>query len=265
MAQHGARAFRTIWAPSNPWELNSDRLWQNAPAQGQPFNTMRSSLLQHSAAAAAAKPAPLVVGSRLQHVGMAWTPSQPLRQRRSCSSGGGHQRWRRPAGFRSNQDGEGIDIDALAKRLSQEAERLRQMGASLSSEEEDGDEAAYEAQPDAGRQETARRAAGQQPDLLRPFGYEVGGWPGRVVGRAWSLGSISGKGKAAGMRRYNAHSSCLAVSTPSSRTSCPPASHNSQINSAEADVLSAVGEGGFVAEEFELQQELGTVSIQQVR
>lgn len=89
--------------------------------------------------------------------------------------------WRRAAaGGSGSGDGEGIDIDALAARLSQEAEKLRQSGASLSSEDEgdsdsaDSDAAAYEAQPDARRQEALRReaaAGGPQPDLLPVFGY----------------------------------------------------------------------------------------------
>lgn len=85
--------------------------------------------------------------------------------------------WRRPAaGGSGSGGGEGVDIDALAARLSREAEKLRQSGASWSSEDEgtsDADVAAYEAQPDAGRQEALRReaAAGPQPELLRPFGY----------------------------------------------------------------------------------------------
>lgn len=91
------------------------------------------------------------------------------------------RQWRRHAGGSASGpgsgEGEGIDIDALAAALAREAEKLRQSGASLSSEdlEEDEDAAAYEAQPDAGRQEAARReagmAAGAGPDLLSPFGY----------------------------------------------------------------------------------------------
>lgn len=83
----------------------------------------------------------------------------------------------RPAATASggSGEGEGVDIDALAARLSREAEKLRQSGASWSSEDDEGDSdaAAYEAQPDAGRQEALRReaGAGPQPDLLRPFGY----------------------------------------------------------------------------------------------
>jgi hypothetical protein len=38
-----------------------------------------------------------------------------------------------------------------------------------------------------------------------------------------------------------------------------------QTRSAEAEVLAAVGDGGFSPEEFELLQELGTINIQQVR
>ena len=125
----------------------------------------------------------------------------PRRASRLAASGGS-----------GSGEGEGIDIDALAARLSREAEKLRQSGASWSSEDDEGasDAAAYEAQPDAGRQEALRREAdaGPGPDLLRPFGYAT--------------------------------------------------------QSAEAEALAAVGNGGFSPEEFELLSELGTINIQQV-
>ena len=151
-----------------------------------------------SAAAAAA-------AARRSHARGHAQRQQQQRQWRRHAAGG-------PSGPGSGE-GEGIDIDALAARLAREAEKLRQSGASLSSEDledSDDDAAAYEAQPDAGRQEAARReAGGARPDLLRPFGY---------ASRA-----------------------------------------------AEADVLAAVGEGGFSPEEFELLSELGTINIQQAR
>jgi hypothetical protein len=37
-----------------------------------------------------------------------------------------------------------------------------------------------------------------------------------------------------------------------------------QVKCGSADILAAVGEGGFFPEEFELLQELGTINIQQV-
>ncbi len=46
---------------------------------------------------------------------------------------------------------------------------------------------------------------------------------------------------------------------------CPAAPAVPQTKASEADILAAVGDGGFSPEEFELLQELGTINIQQAR
>lgn len=71
-----------------------------------------------------------------------------------------------------------IDIDALAARLSAEAEKLRQSGMSIDPEEDAEEEeplAASSAAAAAATPAGSRAAGGGKENLLQPLGYEVRG------------------------------------------------------------------------------------------
>lgn len=122
---------------------------------------------------------------------------QRRRRVRAAAAGAG-------GGGLAGGDSEPVDIDALAARLGQEAERLRQEGGLDEGEAEDSDEQMAAAPSPA----SSAASRSGQPGLLAPFGYEKTG---------------------------------------------------------AADILAAVGDGGFIPDEFELLQELGTINIQQAR
>lgn len=64
-------------------------------------------------------------------------------------------------------EGESFNIDELAKRLSQEAEKLRQSGASMDYGAEEEEEEQEEVQA------VARRESAPPANLLQPLGYQV--------------------------------------------------------------------------------------------
>ena len=129
-------------------------------------------------------------------------------------------------------DEESLDIDALARLLSAEAEKLRQSGAvSLPGTDDDDEEAP---QPSG--------YSSSSDDLLGRLGYSVG--PGL---QSWI------------------HAWPLPLDTrPPPLTLPPPRPPLPAPQVDEDDALGALGEGGFFSSEFELLQELGQISIRQV-
>jgi hypothetical protein len=138
--------------------------------------------LQHTCASAR----PFVAASRPRHaVGRALPPSPEHQGGHACRSR--RQRWWRcPAvggsggGEPGGEEGQGIDIDALAAQLGAEAERLRRLGGSYDDKASqrptsigDGDGSSSSSDAEAAAAARGQQQAEAQSDLLRPFGYEV--------------------------------------------------------------------------------------------
>lgn len=133
---------------------------------------------------------------------------------------------------------EPVDIEQLAKRLSQEAEKARQRESddTVSEDTAEGDVLAAELA------QAAREAGAQRPiESSSPFGYEV----------SWQRPALPLKTPAfAEVSTARILDYCLIVLQTAAR---------------EAEILAEVGEGGFAAQEFELVEQIGQLGWVRVR
>lgn len=166
----------------------------------------------------------------------AWNTRQLCRIQRRCRQWGGapctrcHRRFRTCRQALESSEGSGdepVDIDQLAKRLSQEAEKVRQQQSqdNQTTEPTEGEDLAAELA------QTMRDAGAQRPaEVSSPFGYEVSS---KIISFA-AMPLQPDRGLLYVCLLQNA--------------------------AREADILAEVGEGGFAAQEFELLEQIGQLS-----